>query len=81
MGVGGQLHAPAALLPAKRPGTRCTKGCVGPRANLQFMYYMKIIAVCSEIHKKTETRSVGRNQNQAIHILTTRLERVIFNIR
>jgi len=34
MGVGGQRHAPAGLLPGKRPGTHCTGGCVGPRVGL-----------------------------------------------
>jgi hypothetical protein len=34
MDVGGQRHAPAALSPAKRPGTYCTRGWVGPRAGL-----------------------------------------------
>ena len=34
MGVGGQLHAPAALSLGKRPFTHCTKGWVGPRAGL-----------------------------------------------
>jgi hypothetical protein len=34
MGVGGQLHAPAALPPGKRPGTQCIGGWVGPRASL-----------------------------------------------
>jgi hypothetical protein len=33
MRVGGQLHAPAALLPEKRPGTHCIGGWVGPRGN------------------------------------------------
>ena len=31
-GVSGQCHAPAALLPGKRPGTHCIVGCVGPGA-------------------------------------------------
>ena len=31
-GVGGQRQAPAALLPGKRPDTRCTKDWLGPRA-------------------------------------------------
>jgi hypothetical protein len=31
MGVGGQLHAPAALPPGKRPGTHFTGGWVGPQ--------------------------------------------------
>jgi hypothetical protein len=34
MTVGGQLHAPAALPPGKRPGTHGIGGCVGPRAGL-----------------------------------------------
>ena len=34
MEVGGQRHAPAALLPGKRPGTHCIGGWVGPRAGL-----------------------------------------------
>jgi hypothetical protein len=34
MGVGGQLHAPAALPPGKRPGTHCIGGWVGPMAGL-----------------------------------------------
>jgi hypothetical protein len=34
MGVGGQLHAPAALPPGKIPGTHCIGGWVGPRAGL-----------------------------------------------
>jgi hypothetical protein len=34
MRVGGQLHAPAALPPGKRPGTHCIGGWVGPRAGL-----------------------------------------------
>jgi hypothetical protein len=33
-GVGGQHHAPAALLPGKRPGTHCIGGWVGPRPGL-----------------------------------------------
>jgi len=31
MGVGGQGHDPAALPPGERPGTHCTRGCVGRR--------------------------------------------------
>jgi hypothetical protein len=34
MGVGGQLHAPAALPPEKIPWTHCIGGWVGPRAGL-----------------------------------------------
>jgi hypothetical protein len=36
MGVSGQRHAPAALLPPGKgpPGTHCTGGWVGPRAGL-----------------------------------------------
>jgi hypothetical protein len=34
MGVGGKRHAPAALSPRSRPGTRRTGGWVGPRAGL-----------------------------------------------
>jgi len=34
MGVGGQRHAPAALLPRKRPGTHIIGDWVGPRAGL-----------------------------------------------
>jgi hypothetical protein len=34
MRVGGQLHAPAALPPEKRPGTDYIGGWVGPRAGL-----------------------------------------------
>ena len=34
MGVGGQLHTPAALPPAERPGTHFIGGWVGPRAGL-----------------------------------------------
>jgi hypothetical protein len=33
-GVGAYRHAPAALLPGKRPGTLCTGGWVSPRADL-----------------------------------------------
>jgi len=32
--VSGQQHAPAALYPRERPGTRFTGGWVGPRAGL-----------------------------------------------
>jgi hypothetical protein len=32
--VSGQLHAPAALLPGKTPGTHWIGGWVGPRAGL-----------------------------------------------
>ena len=31
MGVGGHLHAPAALPPGKRPGAHCIGGWVGPQ--------------------------------------------------
>ena len=34
MGVDGQRHAPAALLPGKRRGTHYTGGCVGLRVGL-----------------------------------------------
>jgi hypothetical protein len=34
--VGGHLHASAALTPEKTPGTNCTRGCVGPRAGLEW---------------------------------------------
>jgi hypothetical protein len=34
MGMGGQIHAPAALPPGKRPGTHCIGGWVGPKAGL-----------------------------------------------
>jgi hypothetical protein len=34
MGVGGQRHAPAALLPGKWPGTHCIGSWVGTRAGL-----------------------------------------------
>ena len=34
MGVGGQRHAQAALLPGKKPGTHCIGDSVGPRAGL-----------------------------------------------
>ena len=34
MGMGGQRHAPGALLPGKRPDTHCTRGSVGPTAGL-----------------------------------------------
>jgi hypothetical protein len=34
MRVGGQLHAPAALPPGKRPGTHCIGGWVGHRVGL-----------------------------------------------
>jgi len=33
-GVSGQQHAPAALYPRERPGTRFTGGWVGPRVGL-----------------------------------------------
>ena len=33
-GVGGQVHAPAALPPGKSPGTYCTRGRVSPKAGL-----------------------------------------------
>jgi hypothetical protein len=32
MRMGSQLHAPAALPPAKGPGAHLVGGCVGPRA-------------------------------------------------
>jgi hypothetical protein len=34
MGVGGQLHAPAALFPGTRPGTTCVRGWVSSRVGL-----------------------------------------------
>jgi hypothetical protein len=34
MGVGGQLHTPAALPPGIRPGIHCIGGWVDPRAGL-----------------------------------------------
>jgi hypothetical protein len=34
MGVGGELHAPAALPPGKRPVIHFIGGWVGPRAGL-----------------------------------------------
>jgi hypothetical protein len=34
MRVGGQLHAPAALPPGKKPGAHCIEGWVAPRVGL-----------------------------------------------
>ena len=34
MGVGGQIHAPAASPPGKRPGAHCTGGWVEPKPGL-----------------------------------------------
>jgi hypothetical protein len=34
MGVGGQRHTLAALLPGKRPSTHCIGGWAGPKARL-----------------------------------------------
>jgi hypothetical protein len=34
MRVGGELPAPAVLLPGKKPGIHCTGGWVGPRPGL-----------------------------------------------
>jgi hypothetical protein len=33
-GVGSQCYTPADLPPGKKPGTKCTEGCVGPRGGL-----------------------------------------------
>jgi hypothetical protein len=33
-GVGGKRYAPADLLQGKRPGSHCTRGCLGPRIGL-----------------------------------------------
>jgi hypothetical protein len=35
MGMGGQLHAPAALPPGNRPGTHCVGGWVGRSGRLR----------------------------------------------
>jgi hypothetical protein len=40
MRVGGQLHAPAALPPGKRPGTHFIGGWVGLRAGLDLCGYL-----------------------------------------
>ena len=37
MEVGSQRHAPAALLPKKRPGTLYIGGWVGPRVDLEIL--------------------------------------------
>jgi hypothetical protein len=50
-GVGGQRHAPAALPPGKRPGTHCTGGWLGPRADLD---------ECG----KSNTVNISRNDQQ-----------------
>ena len=38
MGVGGQCHAPAALLPAKRSSSHCTGDWVGLRAGAENLF-------------------------------------------
>jgi hypothetical protein len=49
MGVSGQRHAPAALLPpGKDPGTDWTGGWVGPRAGLDTEARGKILCPCRE---------------------------------
>jgi hypothetical protein len=42
--VSGQLHAPAALPPGKRPGTHFIGGWVDPRAGLDDMEKWKFLA-------------------------------------
>jgi hypothetical protein len=46
MGVSGQRHDPAALLPPGKgpPGTHCTGGWVGPRAGLDTEATGKILS-------------------------------------
>jgi hypothetical protein len=39
MRVGGELHAPAALSPGKRPGSHCRGGWVGPRPLSSSSFY------------------------------------------
>jgi hypothetical protein len=48
MGVGGQLHAPAALPPGKRPGTHCIGGWVGPRAGLDLPIIVQELTPCKD---------------------------------
>jgi hypothetical protein len=57
MGVSGQGHAPAALLPPGKgpPGTHCTGGWVGPRAGLDTEARGKILSPLPGI----EPRSPG----------------------
>jgi hypothetical protein len=46
MGVSGQRHASAALYPRERtPDTHCTRGLVGPRADLDTKARGKILCL------------------------------------
>jgi hypothetical protein len=59
MGVSGQHHAPAALLPpGKGPtGTHCTGGWVGPRAGLDTEARGKILCPRRESNPDRPARS------------------------
>jgi hypothetical protein len=63
MGMGGQLHAPAALPPGKRPGTHYIGGWVGPRADLDG---------CTVVHNLAQTgTALVESQRVCINTLPT----------
>ena len=68
VGVGGELHAPTALLPGMSPSTHCTGGLVGPRAGLDWCRKSRPPTGIRSLDRSTRSMSVssavGRENNQ-----------------
>jgi hypothetical protein len=65
MSVGGQLHAPAALPPGKRPGTHCIGGWVGPRAGLTITFRNTLVCNVHWLHCDVLSSRDGEDTNNA----------------
>jgi hypothetical protein len=60
---GRHLHAPAALSLGNYPGSHCTGGCVGPRADLDVSEKRKIAAVSEVPTRCSGFRNYKTEQN------------------
>jgi hypothetical protein len=52
MGVGGQRHVLAALIPGKRPGTQCTGGCMAAGHVRTFAENVALTGILTRIPKR-----------------------------
>jgi len=87
MGVGGELHAPAALYPGKRPISNCIGGWVGPKPlssrifqRLQFLLKLVALPQASRVSVITKGPPYAENTGMGTVIFRVRVVLMMWRV-